>query len=116
MAKNKQSTFADLVADSEPTTNVVQVGDHAVTIREMSGRERFELSNRADDPRWDTLIWCAFTGLVDPRPETIEEMEGLKTDWVVKIANEVLALSGMAPDDDAAAENGSASVTDIGGS
>jgi len=115
--KNKQSTsFAALVADSELITEVVQVGDHPVTVREMTGRERFELSEKADDPRWDVLCWCAFTGMVDPRPETIEEMDELKTEFVVLMANAVLRLSGMEPDEEVEVENESASVTDIGGS
>lgn len=116
MAKNKQSTFADLVADSEPATKQVQIGDHQVTIREMSGRERFELSERADAPRWDTMLWVAFIGLVDPKPESLEAMEELKTDWVIVISNEILSISGLDADADETAENESASVTDIGGS
>jgi hypothetical protein len=114
--QNKQSTFAALVADSELSTEVIQVGTCSVTIRELTGRERFALSDKADDPRWDTLCWCAFTGMTDPKPETIEEMDSLKPEFVVQIANAVLAISGMAADADDEAENESASVTDIGGS
>jgi len=115
--KNKQSTsFAELVADSELTTEVIQVGGHPVTVREMTGRERFQLSEKADDPRWDVLCWCAFTGMIDGRPDTIEEMDQLKTEFIVLIANAVLRLSGMEADAEEEAGEGSASVTDIGGS
>ena len=114
--QTKRTTFADLVADSEPQTTEVQIGDHKVTIREMTGRERFELSDLPDGSKWDTLTYVAFTGLVDPRPETIEEMDGLKTEWVVSVANAVLNISGMSNDADEEAENESASVIEIGGS
>ncbi len=117
--KNKQqteSTFADLVADSELETETIQLGDHSVVIRELTGRERFELSTLDDSKRWDTMLWLAHTGLVSPKPETVEEMEKIKTAWVAVIANAILKISGMEPDAVDDAENESASVTDIGGS
>lgn len=115
--KNKQSTsFAELIADSELETKTIQVGDHSVVIREMTGRERFSLAEKADDPPWDTMLWVAHTGLVTPKPETPEDLEKIKTSWVAEIANAVLSLSGMDADADDTVENESASVTGIGGS
>jgi len=96
MAKNnKQSTFAELIADSELITEEVQIGNHSVTIRELSGRQRFELSEKVDDSRWETLLWVCMIGLIDPAPESITDLEPLKAEWVVKIANAVLSLSGL---------------------
>ena len=115
--KNKQSTsFADLIADSELAQSVISVGDHSVTVREMTGRERFELASKQDEGHWDSMVWLSFTCLVDPRPDSIEEMEKLKTEWVVKMANEVLRISGMEEDAEEDAENESANGIDIGGS
>lgn len=117
--QNKQktnSTFAELVADSELETETIQIGDHEVTIRELTGRERYELSTLDDTKRWDTMLWLAHTGLVEPKPETVLEMEQIRTGWIALIANAILKISGMEPDAVDDAENESASVTDIGGS
>ena len=54
--------------------------------------------------------------MVEPRPDTIEEMDELKTEFIVLMANAVLRLSGMEQDAEVEVENESASVTDIGGS
>jgi hypothetical protein len=115
--KNKQSTsFADLVADSELAQQFVQVGDHTVTIQEMTGRQRFELSKRADDDRWDTMLWLASISLIDPAPDSIDALEKIKPAWVIKIATAAMALSGMETDAIDEAKNESAVVTDTGGS
>ena len=114
--QTNKSKFADLLADSELEQSTINIGDHSVIIRELTGRERFELGERPMDQRWDTLLWCAYTGLVDPKPETIEEMDGLKTDWVITISNAVLALSGLEADAEDAAENELAVGIGIGGS
>jgi len=116
-AKNKQSTsFADLVADSELKQEVIQVGDHSVTIRELTGRERFSLSERAEADRWETMLFVSSIGLVEPAIEQPEDLDQIRTEWVVKIANAILALSGMDTDDEAEAGNESADEIDIGGS
>lgn len=117
-AKNKQknTSFADLVADSELVTEEIQIGDHTVVIRELTGRERFSLSERAESDRWGTMLFVAHTGLVDPKPDKPEALDEIKTEWVVRIANAILALSGMDEDTVAAAEKVSADGIDIGGS
>lgn len=115
--KNKTTdTFAAMLADSELKKKTIQVGGHSVTIIEMTGRQRFELSERADDTRFDTLLWVAFNGIVDPVPPSLEDFEQLRIEWITEIANAVLELSGLATDDEEEAGNGLASVTDTGSS
>jgi hypothetical protein len=112
----KKTSFADLIADSELETKPVSIGDHVATVRELSGRERFDLSKRTDDDRWDTMLWIVATAMIDPAPSSADDVELLKTKWVVKLANAILELSGMATDAVDEAENESASVIGIGGS
>ncbi len=114
--KNNGISFADIVAASEPKTETITIGENEVTIREMSGRERFELSKKAEGDKFDVLLWVAFIGLIEPRPESLDELETIRVEWITDIANAVLKLSGLEPNAEAEAENESASVTDIGGS
>jgi hypothetical protein len=115
-AKQKVITLADLVADSELKQKIVQIGDHSVTVRELTGRERYELTERTDDNRWDTMLFLAKTGLVEPEIETPEDLDAIRTEWVTLIANAILSISGMETDDNEEAENESAGEIDIGGS
>lgn len=117
MAKNKtqKTTIADLIADSEPAREVVMLGKNPVTIQELSGRERFELSTKAEDDRWDTLVWMCMKSMVDPAPESAEELNKINPKWVVKIATAAMKLSGIDVDTEELG-NESADVIDIGGS
>lgn len=116
-AKNKQSTsFADLVADSELKEKVVRLGDWSVTVRELTGRERFSLSERKESEAWDTTLFVASTGLVNPKVEKPEDLDAIRTEWVMLIANSILSLSGMDPADSVEAGKESADAIDIGGS
>lgn len=95
MAKNKQSTFAALIADSDPIREQVQIGSHTVTIEELSGKTRFELGTKGDDERWSLMLWICMQGLVDPKPADEAELEKIKAEWVVKIATAIMKLSGI---------------------
>ncbi|TFG84039.1 MAG: hypothetical protein E4G74_00160 [Erysipelotrichales bacterium] len=102
----KIASLADLIADSGLSRKTIQIGDHSVVVQELTGRQRFELSSRAESDRWETMLWIAFIGLVEPKFETIEVLEqSTKPGWVVKIANEILAISGMDADSSDEAEN-----------
>jgi hypothetical protein len=118
MGKNKQTTFADLIAASDPHTETVECGDFTVTIRELSGRERFDLGNKADEDRWEVLLWLCMHGMIDPKPETEAELDQLKPEWTVKIATSIMRISGVEETIDEAEEAGEglAVVSDIGGS
>lgn len=117
-AKNKAESFADLIADSHPVQREVECGDHIIVIQELSGRARFELAERAEADRWDTMLWVCMQAIVDPKPADVIALEMLKPEWIIKIGNEAMQLSGITEDevDVAKAENGSAGVSDIGGS
>ncbi len=117
--QTKQETFADLIADSQPITDVVEVGDHSVLIQELSGRERFELGAIEESEtftRWDTMLWVCLRSIVDPKPADIEELERLNPKWIVLIASAAMKLSGISVEEEQNAENESAAVSEIGGS
>ena len=117
--QSKQETFADLIADSQPTQDVVEFGGHSVLIQELSGRERFELGAIEESEtftRWDTMLWVSFRSIVDPKPTDIEELERLNPKWIVQIASAAMKLSGISVEDELNAENESAGVSEIGGS
>lgn len=116
-AKNKQSnSFAALIADSELKSETIEVGDHSIIVQEMTGRQRFELSEKEQDNRWDTLLWVCSTGIVEPKPADMAELEQIRPEWIVEIANSILRISGLEANAEEEAGNESASVTDIGGS
>lgn len=116
MAKNKQSTtFADLIADSPPTQDVVDLGSHSVLIQELSGRDRFELGTKEDDPRWEVMLWMCMKTMIDPKPVSEDELEKINPKWVVKIATAAMKLSGIDMDDEEEAGNESADGNESGG-
>lgn len=103
MAKNKQSTFADLVADSAPETETVDLGGHSVTIQAMSGRDRFEIAEKEEKlSRWDLMLWICVEGVIEPKIESVEDAEKLKPEWIVKIATSLMKLSGIQSDEEEA--------------
>jgi hypothetical protein len=114
----KVQTFAAIIADSEPETMEVQLGDdNIILVRELSGRERFEAAEKATEAnQWDVMLWMVNLGIVEPRPKSIDELEKIKPEWIKNIAAAIMKLSGMtmATEDDA--EKESAEVIDIGGS
>lgn len=116
-AKEKQPAVSihDLIADSAPETKVIEVGGHNVKIQELSGRDRFALASKAEENQWDVLLWVASLGLIEPSFQSVEELEQLKPEWIVVIANAVLELSGVSEDAVADAENESGDVIGIGG-
>ena len=118
MAKKKVATFDELIADSTPAEKQVEVGGHVVTVRELSGKDRFELAALSEEEltRWDMLVWVCMRGMVDPKPNKPHYMEKLRPEWVVKIATTITEISGIGDESLEEAENESAGVTDIGGS
>jgi len=113
----KVQTFASIIADSEPETMEVDLGDNTVLVRELSGRERFDAGQKAEDAnQWDVMLWMCDLGIVEPRPKDVAELEKIKPEWIQKIAAAIMKLSGMTmtTEDDAGKE--SAEVIDIGGS
>ena len=116
MTKDKIATFDELLADSEFERKTIRVGQHSITIQELSGADRFYLVEHSDDSRWDLLKWVCLRGMVDPKPKDASELDKLKPEWVVKIAEAITNISGMGEDALEDAENESADVTDIGGS
>ena len=105
MAKNKQSTFADILADSGPSQGVVKVGKHSVTVQELSGPARFELGERQEVDRWESTLWMCMQGIVEPKPKNEKELLKLGPRAVVKIATEVMRLSGLDEDSAEDAKN-----------
>ncbi len=113
----KVQTFASIVADSKPETMEVDLGDNTILVRELSGRERFEAGQKADDGnQWDVMLWMCDLGIVEPRPKSIDELEKIKPEWVKKIAAAIMHLSGMTIEEEEDAEKESAAVIGIGGS
>lgn len=115
-AKNKQSTFAALIADSQPVRKAVKVGKHTVTIQELDGRARFELGEREETSRWDTMLWMCMAGIVKPKPKALDDLEKIKPEWIVKIATQIMKLSGIDEEQVDDAKNESGTVSDTGGS
>lgn len=104
------------MADSKPAEKQVKVGRHIVTVRELSGADRFALAERDDSDRWAVMKWVVMRGLVEPKPETEDELDKLKPEWVVEIGQAIMSLSGVTEDDLEEAEKESANVIGIGGS
>lgn len=115
--RNKPTTFADLVAESVPEQREVTLGESTMWVRELSGRERWDAAEKATDSnQWDVMLWLCDTGIVSPRPGSIEELEKIKPLWIKKIAAAIMELSGMTMETTDDAEKESAAVIDIGGS
>ncbi len=113
----KVQTFASIIADSEPRTMEVDLGDNTILVRELTGRERFEAGQKAEDAnQWDVMLWMCDLGIVEPRPKDVAELEKIKPEWVKDIAAAIMHLSGMTITEEADAEKESAAVIDIGGS
>jgi len=113
----KVQTFASIIADSDPETMEVDLGDNTVLVRELSGRERFDAGQKANESnQWDVMLWMCDLGIVEPRPKSIEELEQIKPEWIQKIAAAIMKLSGMSMTETDDAEKESAAVIDIGGS
>ena len=105
----------DLIAASAPNIKQVELTENfVVTVRELSGKERFAAAQMADDDRWSVMRWLAFTGMVDPLPDNIDQMDALRPEWVVSMAKAVMGISGMTLESADEMENESANVTDIG--
>lgn len=103
----KTASLAQLQVASEPRTRDVELADGlSVTVRELSGRERFELVDKADDNRWDVMLWIASLALVDPLL-SVEELDKLRPEFVKAIADAVMELSGVyeGAEDDAGKES-----------
>ena len=105
MAKNKQSTLAELVADSEPVRKEIQVGNHSIIITELTGRDRYQLAELGEQNRWDTILWVCSKGIVEPHIGSVEELEFIRPAWLTEIGTEILALSGLQEDALEEAEN-----------
>ena len=114
----KVQTFASIIADSEPRTVEVELGDNnTILVRELSGRERFDAGQKAEDKnQWDTMLWMCDIGIVEPRPKDVAELEKIKPEWIKDIAAAIMELSGMTITEEEDAEKESAAVIDIGGS
>ena len=65
-----------------------------VRIRELSGRDRFELAEQSEANRWDVMVWMAQRGLVVPEL-TIEQIDGMQPLVVHEIAEAVMDMSGV---------------------
>lgn len=115
--KVQATSFGDLVTASEPRTDVVELEGMNVVVRELSGRERFEASEIAErENSWEVVLWMCFTGIVAPRPDSIDDLEKLRPEWCKEIGKAIMGLSGMTMEEDDNAEKELADVTDIGGS
>jgi hypothetical protein len=115
--KNKPTSFADLIAESVPEQVEVTLGKQTMWVRELSGRERWDAAEKADDAnQWEVMLWLCDVGIVSPRPTSIDELEKIKPQWIKIIAAAIMKLSGMTMEDVEDAEKGSAAVIDIGGS
>jgi len=113
----KPPTFAAIIAESEPEQAEVKLGKNSVWVRELSGRERFEAGEKAEEINsWELMLWVCDTGIVSPRPGSVEELEQIKPEWVKEIAAQIMKLSGMTFEEKDDAEKESAEVIDIGGS
>lgn len=111
----KKTTFSDLVAASEPKTEVVDLEDFKITVRELTGAERFEFGiEHADAQKWETYRWLCWKGMVDPAPETEEELDSIKSEWVLECAAVIMRLSGILESSEDDAEKKSVVTTDIG--
>lgn len=114
---DKPTSFADLIAESVPEQREVELGDRTMWVRELSGRERWDAAEKANDAnQWDVMLWLCDTGIVSPRPASLEELEKIKPLWIKKIAAAIMELSGMTMEEVEGAEKESAAVIDIGGS
>ncbi len=110
-------TFGDFVADSEPAQLAVELGDKTMLVRELTGRERFEAGEKADELNtWDLMLWMCNLGIVSPRPRDLAELEKIKPVWIKKLADAIMKISGMRLQDVEDAEKELAAVIDIGGS
>lgn len=117
MAKNGKLTFNDLVKAYEVKTETVDLDKgHDVVVRELSGSERFEFSKFADAQEWETYRWLAFKGLLEPKPSTIDDLDLINPEWVVKIAGTVMKLSGITAESEEDAEKKSGESTGTGSS
>jgi hypothetical protein len=113
----KPTSFADLISESVPEQMEVELGKSTMWVRELSGRERWDAAEKADDAnQWDVMLWLCDVGIVSPRPTSIDELEKIRPEWIKKIAAAIMKLSGMTMEDVEDAEKGSAAVIDIGGS
>lgn len=115
--EKKPPSFAALIAESEPDQIDVKLGNTTVWVRELSGRERFEAGEKAEDINsWELMLWVCEKGIVSPRPGSVDELEQIKPEWVKEISLAIMSLSGMTFESKDDAEKGLAEVTDIGGS
>lgn len=113
----KPATFSAMIAESEPDQISVKLGKTTVWVRELSGAERFEAGEKAEQINsWQLMVWVCDTGIVSPRPGSAEELEQIKPEWVKEIAAAIMKLSGMTFEERTDAEKESAEVIDIGGS
>lgn len=96
--KNRAATFDDIVAASVPDTVDVECGDFIITCRELSGAERFEAATRSTENRWTLMLWMLDCAIVAPRHSSMEQLERMRPEWVVKCAKAVMKISGMDPD------------------
>lgn len=111
----KRTSFDDLIKASEPASEVVKVDDFEVTVRELTGAERFEFGlEHAEANKWETYRWLAFKGMVDPAPETEDELDSIKPEWVLAISAAVMRLSGILESSEEDAEKKSEATTDTG--
>lgn len=111
------TAFQDLVKASERKTDTVELDDFTVVVREFGGRERFEAGKMAEElGQWEVVLWLCFNGMVDPKADSMDDLDALKPEWLQKIAAAIMKLSGMTLDEKQDAEKESAAVIDIGGS
>lgn len=117
MAKDKKaSTLADLQHAGKPRTETVELedGEFIVTVRELSGAERFEFAKLAEVGTWETYRWLAHRGLVDPELESEDDLDTIRPEWVMAIAGAVMKLSGIAEESEEDAEKKSEESTATG--
>ena len=111
----KKASFNELVKASEPKTEVVDCDGFEITVRELSGAERFEFGlEHADAQKWDTYRWLCWKGVVDPAPESEAEIDKIKSEWVLQLAAAIMRLSGILEEAEEDAEKKSEATTDIG--
>ena len=113
----KAFTFGDLQKAYEPATEKCELEKGlTVTCRELSGAERFDFAKFANPQEWETYRWLAFKGIADPRPNSIDELDTIKPEWVIEIAKVVMGLSGITPEAEEEAEKKSVGISATGSS
>lgn len=110
------STWDDIEQGYAPTREFVDCGDKRFEVQELSGRARFDAAEKADEDRWEMMLWLCDKGIVAPRAPDLETFEKhVAPEHVLKIAKAIMGLSGMKLEDEEEAGNESAGESESGG-